>query len=63
MSISSVSFSSSIASASSANSVVNLIEQWENKSIASCVLGISKIGLSSKLSSKIAHSALLLLQK
>ena len=63
MSASLVSFSSSIASASSANSVVNLIEQWENKSIASCVLGISKIGLSSNLSSKIAHSALLLLQK
>ena len=63
MSASLVSFSSSIASASSANSVVNLIEQWENKPIASCVLGISKIGISSNFSSKIVHSALLLLQK
>lgn len=63
MSASLVSFSSSIASASSANSVVNLIEQWGNKSIASCVLGISKIGFTSNFSSKIAHSALLLLQK
>ena len=63
MSVSLVSFSSAIASTSSSTSIVDLIEQWENKSIASCVLGISKIGITSNLSTKLSHSALLLLQK
>ena len=56
-------FASSGLSSSSATPVANLIEQWGNKSIASCVLGISKINMASNLNRKVAHSALLLLQK
>ena len=56
-------FSSSGLSSSSATPVANLIEQWENKPIASCVLGISKINMASSLNSNVSHSALLLLQK
>ena len=64
MSSSRVSFlSSGGLSNSSATPVTNLIEQWENKSIASCVLGISKINMASNLNSKVSHSSLLLLQK
>ena len=63
MSSSLVSFSSSISSASVSNTVSSLIEQWGNKPIASCVLGISKIGMKSNLTNKISHSALLLLNK
>jgi len=57
------SLSSSVSSTSGSNTVSSLIEQWGNKPIASCVLGISKIGKKSNWSNKISHSALLLLNK
>ena len=44
-------------------SVKDLIESWENKPITSCVIGISKIGFTSKLSVNISHAAILLLNK
>ena len=56
-----MSFSGS--SSSSSVTVTNLIEKWKNNPIASCVLGLSKIGKASYLSYKISHSAILLLQK
>lgn len=57
------SFVSSGLYSSSATSVSNILQQWGNSPIASCVLGISSIGMKSKLSYNLAHSALLLLQK
>lgn len=57
------SFVSSGLSSSLATSVSNILQQWGNSPIASCVLGISSIGKKSKLSYNLAHSALLLLQK
>ena len=40
-----------------------LITSWDDKPIASCVLGISKISLASKLIPNISHSALLLMKE
>lgn len=51
------------SSTSSATPVANLISNWGNNPIVSCVLGISKIGRASLLSNNIAHAALLLLNK
>ena len=53
--------SSSHSSSSSSTSVKDIIKKWGNNSIASCVLGISKIGVASNLSYNISHAALLLL--
>ena len=55
--------SSSNSSASSSTCVKDIINKWGNNTIASCVLGISKIGYSSNISYNIAHAALLLLDK
>ena len=41
----------------------DIIAKWGNKPIASCVLGISQVGMNSKLSFNISHSSLLLLNK
>ena len=53
--------SSSKSSASSAFSVQDVMNQWGNNTIASCILGISKIGKASNLSYNFSHAALLLL--
>jgi len=53
--------SSSKSSASSAFSVQDVMNQWGNNTIASCILGISKIGRASNLSYNFSHAALLLL--
>ena len=53
--------SSSNSSSSSSTCVKDIIKKWGNNSIASCVLGISKIGVASNLSYNISHAALLLL--
>lgn len=53
--------SSSKSSASSAYSVQDVMNQWGNSTISSCILGISKIGTASNLSYKFSHAALLLL--
>ena len=55
--------SSSKSSTSSAYKVTDIITKWGNNPISSCVLGISKIGIASYLSTKIAHAALLMLQE
>lgn len=55
--------SSSKSSTSSATPVGKLIAKWGNSSIISCVLGISKIGETSKIYNDFSHAALLLLQK
>lgn len=54
---------SSFSSSSSSTSVSDLISQWGNKAISSCVLGMSKIGKASYLAYKISHAAILLLTK
>ena len=56
-----ISFNSSSNSSSSANAVTDIIKQWGQNTIASCVLGISKINIASNLINKISHAALLLL--
>jgi len=62
--VSLITINSSIkSSTSSATPVANLISEWGNKPIVSCVLGISKIGRASIISNNIAHAALLLLNK
>ena len=53
--------SSSKSSASSAFKVGDVVKKWEGHTIASCVLGMSKINLASEVINKISHSALLLL--
>ena len=58
-----ISFNSSSKSTSSAFSVKDVITRWGNNTIASCVLGISKINFTSDYINKISHSALLLLDK
>ena len=54
---------SSISSSSTSTPVSNIINDWGNCCIVSCVLGISKIGLTSNLNNKISHAAILLLKK
>ena len=54
--------SSSKSSTSSATPVANLINSWEKKPIASCVVGISKISMASNIINKISHAALLLMK-
>ena len=54
---------SSISSSSTSTPVSNIINDWGNFCIVSCVLGISKIGLTSNLNNKISHAAILLLKK
>ena len=56
-----ISFNSSSKSSSSANAVTDIIKQWGQNTIASCILGISKINIASNLINKISHAALLLL--
>lgn len=53
----------SLSSSSSSAPVSDIISQWKNSCIQSCVLGISKIGMTSNLSTKISHAAILLLNK
>ena len=55
--------SSSKSSTSSATKVKDITEKWGNNPISSCVLGISKIGKASNLSTNIAHAALLMLKE
>ena len=55
--------SSSNSSSSSSTCVKDIIKKWGENSVASCVLGISKIGMASNLSYNISHAALLLLDK
>ena len=55
--------SSSKSSTSSATPVANLINSWERKPIASCVVGISKISMASNIINKVSHAALLLLKE
>ena len=47
----------------SSKSVKELLEQWGESPVCSCVLGISKIGYASTLTVSISHTALLLLNK
>lgn len=54
---------SSISSSSASTPVSNILNDWGNCCIVSCVLGISKIGLTSNLNNKISHAAILLLKK
>jgi hypothetical protein len=62
--ISNISFnSSSKSSASSALSVKDVMKAWGTNPVASCILGISKIGFASDYINKISHAALLLLDK
>ena len=56
-----ISFSSSSKSSSSATAVTDIVKQWGQNTIASCVLGISKLNIASNLLNKISHAALLLL--
>ena len=61
-----LSFISSFFSFYSTQSIKPINEfllEWRNKPIASCVLGISKIGWASNLTNSISHIALLLLNK
>ena len=61
-----LSFISSFFSFYSTQSIKPINEfllEWGNKPIASCVLGISKIGWASNLTNSISHIALLLLNK
>jgi len=51
------------SSSTLAQTVNDLIQNWGNKPIASCVLGISKIGIKSNINNNIAHAALLLLNR
>lgn len=55
--------SSSFSSSSSSTPVSDLISQWGTSCISSCVLGLSKIGMTSNISNKFSHAALLLLKK
>ena len=55
--------SSSKSSISSATKVTDILTKWGNNPISSCVLGISKIGKASNLSTNIAHAALLMLKE
>ena len=55
--------SSSNSSSNSSTCVKDILSKWGKNTVASCTLGISKIGISSKLSYNIAHAALLLLDK
>ena len=55
--------SSSNSSSNSSTCVKDILTKWGNNTIGSCVLGISKLGFSSKLSYNISHAALLLLDK
>ena len=54
--------SSSNSSTSSATPVSNLINSWGHNPIASCVLGISPLGIVSNLSYRFTHAALLILK-
>ena len=56
-----ISFNSSSKSSSSANAVTDIIKQWGQNTIASCILGISKINIASNFINRISHAALLLL--
>lgn len=53
--------SSSKSSTSSAKPVSDIITEWGNNPVHSCVLGISKISFLSEIMNKISHAALLLL--
>lgn len=53
--------SSSKSSTSSATPVSDIISQWGNNPVYSCVLGISKISFLSEIMNKVSHAALLLL--
>ena len=53
----------SLASSHNLKSVNETLSSWGNMPIASCVLGISKIGYASTLTVSISHTALLLLNK
>ena len=55
--------SSSKSSTSSATKVTDILTKWGNNPISSCVLGISKIGKASNLSTKFTHAALLMLEE
>ena len=55
--------SSSNSSSNSSTCVKDITKKWETNCVASCVLGISKIGMASNLSYDYAHAALLLLNK
>ena len=55
--------SSSKSSTSSAIHLKNIIDSWEEKTIASCILGISKIGIVTNIDKDFSHAALLLLDK
>ena len=55
--------SSSNSSSNSSTCVKDITKEWETNCMASCVLGISKIGMASNLSYDYAHAALLLLDK
>jgi hypothetical protein len=55
--------SSGLSSSNSSAAVSDLISQWGTNCISSCVLGFSKIGITSNLSNIFSHTALLLLKK
>ena len=55
--------SSSKSSTSSAKPVGEITGKWGDNPVASCVLGISKIGIASNLIKEFSHAALLLLNK
>lgn len=54
---------SSCQSSSSGTDITKIINSWGVSTIASCILGINKIGDESGLTNLVAHSSLLLLNK